>query len=53
MFLGVAVDNMGIYYIILGTIFIIVFGAWLSFQTGAIYKAMDLMAKDSVDKNKK
>lgn len=44
---------MGIYYIVMGTIFLIVFGAWLSFQTGAIYKAMDLMAKENLDKTKK
>jgi len=44
---------MGIFYIIMGTIFIIITGAWLSFQTGVIYKAMDLMAKDNLDKNKK
>ena len=53
MFLEGVVDNMEISYIIMGTIFIIVAGAWISFQTGAIYKAMDLMAKDNIDKNKK
>lgn len=44
---------MEIYYIILGTIGIIIFGAWISFQTGAIYKAMDLMAKEELDRKRK
>ena len=46
MFLEVAVDNMEIYHIILGIIFIFVLIAWLSFESGAVYKAMDLMEKD-------
>lgn len=53
MFLEAPVDNMGIYYIIMGTIFIIVFGAWLSFESGAISKAMELMDKENLDKKKK
>lgn len=50
MFLGVAVDNMEIYYIILGTIFFFVFLGWLGFQSGAFFKMVEVIGKD-VDKN--
>lgn len=42
-----------IYYIILGIIFVILLIAWLSFESGAIFKAMDLMEKDRLDKTDK
>lgn len=44
---------MGIYYIILLIVFIFVSIAWLSFESGAVFKAMELMDKDKLDKKQK
>ena len=52
MYLEVVVDNMGIYYIILGIVFIFVFIGWIAFESGAVFKAMDLM-NTPIDKSKK
>jgi hypothetical protein len=41
---------MGIYYIILGIIFLIVFAFWLAFQSGIVFDAMEDYYKDK-DKN--
>lgn len=53
MFLEVAVDNMEIYYIILGIIFIFIFISWWAFESGSAFKAMEILEKDNLDKNKK
>jgi len=44
------VDNMEIYYIILGIIFLIIFALWWIFQSGAVFDAMEDYYKDK-DKN--
>lgn len=43
---------MEIYYIILGIAFLITFIGWLCFESGAVFKAIDLM-NESVDKKEK
>ena len=53
MFLEAAAHNMGIYYIFLGIVFVIIFLFWLAFESGAVYKAMDILEKDKLDKKTK
>jgi len=47
------VDNMEIYYIILGIIFLFVFLGWFAFESKIAFKAMDLMKESDIDKSKK
>jgi hypothetical protein len=51
MFLEVVVDNMEIYYIILGIIFLIVFALWWVFQSGVAFDAMEDYYKDKDHNN--
>ena len=44
---------MEIYYIILGIVFIISFVGWFAFESGAVFKAMEFMEKDKLDKKEK
>ena len=56
MYLGVAVDNMEIYYIILGIIFLIVFAFWWLFESGVFVDSMNDYMNDKerpFDKDRK
>jgi nitrogen fixation-related uncharacterized protein len=56
MFLEVAVDNMEIYYIILGIVFVITLTLWWVFESGVFVDTMEEYLKDKdkpFDKDRK
>ena len=44
---------MWIQYFIMGIIFIFVLMGWILFETGLIFKAVEIMERERLDKNKK